>query len=119
MLFRAISELKDALDVNAKLAAPAHFIPELPGWVDRSVFIDSCGPLHIFHNDFHSQALSKIVRGHGQDRLDVASMLRSGLLDPHLLRELFEKIEPRLIRYPAIDPESLRRSLDEALAPRS
>jgi hypothetical protein len=31
------------------------------------------------------------------------------------LRDLFEAIEPRLHRYPAIDPPSFRKRLDKAL----
>ena len=35
-LLRGISRLKDDLQINVELACPAHFIPELPGWQDRS-----------------------------------------------------------------------------------
>ena len=38
-LLRALPELKERLEINVELAAPSHFIPELPGWVERSVFI--------------------------------------------------------------------------------
>jgi hypothetical protein len=34
-----------------------------------------------------------------------------------LLRELYEGVEPRLHRYPAVDPRSFRKRLDEALRP--
>jgi hypothetical protein len=33
------------------------------------------------------------------------------------LRRLFALVESALARYPAVDPPSLRRALDEALAP--
>jgi hypothetical protein len=70
-----------------------------------------------YHYDFYSQALAKIERGHTQDGADVGHMLNTGLVRPGRLRELFEAIVPRLYRYPAIDPPSLRRALDRALAP--
>lgn len=34
------------------------------------------------------------------------------------LRELFEDVAARLHRYPAVDPKSFRKRLDEALLPR-
>jgi hypothetical protein len=117
-LFRAIAELKNELQLNVELASPAHFIPELPGWHDRSVFITREGPLSFYHYDPYSQALSKIERGHVQDVADVTRMLETGLVEPSRLRQLFEAIEPRLYRYPAIDPASFRHAVDEALAGR-
>jgi hypothetical protein len=57
-LLRAISELKESLSVNVELASPAHFIPELPGWRDRSLFIGKEGPLSFYHYDLYSQALA-------------------------------------------------------------
>ena len=38
-VLRAIASLKDRLQINVELVAPSHFIPELPGWETRSVFI--------------------------------------------------------------------------------
>lgn len=38
-LFRAIPRLKESLHLNVELASPADFIPELPGWQERSLFI--------------------------------------------------------------------------------
>jgi hypothetical protein len=42
-------------------------------------------------------------------------MLALGLVEPSRLRELFVRIEPDLIRYPALDPRSFRAKLEEAL----
>jgi len=44
-LFRLVSDLKDELDINIELASPPDFIPEVPGWQDRSIFITSKGKL--------------------------------------------------------------------------
>jgi len=38
-LLRAVPQLKEDLQINVELACPSHFIPELPGWKDRSIFI--------------------------------------------------------------------------------
>ena len=117
-LLRLLPALKDELELNIELAAPSHFVPELPGWEERSPFIAREGKVSFHHYDFYAQALAKIERGHAQDRADVEAMLGAGLVLPARLRELFEMIVPHLYRYPAIDPASLRRALDEALAER-
>lgn len=115
-LFRAIPGLKERLHVNVELAWPFDFIPELPGWRDRCVFIGSEGRLRFFHCDLYAQVLAKIERGHAQDRSDVQHMLRAGLVEPARLREQFEAIAGGLYRFPAVDPVSFRRALDDALA---
>ena len=117
-LLRALPELKERLEINVELAAPSHFIPELPGWVERSVFIVREGRVQFFHYDFYSQALAKVERGHSQDRADIETMLEAGLVVPSLLRHLFEQIVPALYRYPAVDPAGFRRALESALAAR-
>jgi hypothetical protein len=116
-VLRLLPALKDQLELNIELASPAHFIPELPGWEERSLFIAQHGSVTFLHYDFYSQALSKIERGHAQDLLDVEAMVRQGRVEPDRLRAMFEAIVPLLYRYPAVDPESLRRALDEALEP--
>lgn len=113
-LLRAIATLKDQLQINVELAAPSHFIPELPGWEMRSPFITREGPLSFHHYDLYAQALAKIERGHAQDRLDVMAMRDAGLVEPARLRELFAAIEPAMYRYPAIDPRSFRAAVDAA-----
>ena len=42
-------------------------------------------------------------------------MLDDELIEPPSLRELFDEIEPRLYRYPAIDPAAFRRALEAFL----
>lgn len=112
-LFRALPRIKEKLELNIELASPDQFIPEIPGWQDRSAFIAREGRLSFYHYDFYAQALSKIQRGHAQDRSDVRQMMERGLVDPHELRRRFEEIEPYLYRYPAIDPVAFRRALEE------
>ena len=116
-LLRAIPSLKETLHMNVELVSPAHFIPEVPGWEERSPFIAREGRLSFHHYDLYAQALAKIERGHTRDRQDVREMLGRGLVDPQRLRELFAQIEPQLYRYPALDPPSFRRAVDEAVGP--
>jgi hypothetical protein len=115
-LLRAIVALKERLEINVELAAPDQFIPELPSWRERSRFIAREGPLDFHHYDFCAQALAKIERGHSQDREDVAQLLARGLVDRAELRRRFAEIEPQLYRFPAIDPASFRRAVEETLA---
>ena len=114
-LFRAIPALKDKLEVNVELASPADFIPELPGWQERSRFIVREGKIDFFHYDFYSQALSKLQRGHAKDHEDVREMIERELVEPQKAIELFEAIEGQLYRFPAIDPASFRRRVEGAL----
>jgi predicted nucleotidyltransferase len=114
-LMRALPKLKERLAINIELASPPDFIPELPGWRDRSPLVLTEGSLSIHHFDPYSQALSKIERGFTQDLTDVAEMISRGLVVETRLRSLFEQIEPDLYRYPAIEPQSFRRSVEAAL----
>lgn len=113
---RALQEIKERLELNVELASPAHFIPELPGWRERCLYIDQLGPLTAFHYDPYAQTLSKIERDHATDRVDVAELLGRRLVEPQRLRALFDAIQPELHRYPAIDPPSFARALAAALA---
>ena len=114
-LLRALPELKRSLGVNVELAAPHHFIPPLPGWEERSIFIERYGKLSVFHYDPYAQALAKIERRHAQDVSDVRRMFADGLISPGKLRHLFESIEGEIYRYPAIDPVDFRIAVEEAI----
>ena len=103
--------MKESLSVNIELASPADFLPELPGWQDRSKFIAREGRISFYHYDFYSQALSKVERGHAKDLEDVRAMIERNLVSPEKTLELFEAIQPRLHRFPAIDPKRLRRQI--------
>jgi hypothetical protein len=111
--FEAVASLKNILDVNIELASPDDFIPPLPGWKDRSLHIAHHGQLDFYHYDPYSQALSKLQRGHARDITDVQAMIGNGLIRVDRLKELFELIEPQIIRYPAIDPAIFRKALTE------
>ena len=79
---RELPALKEALAINIELASPPDFIPELPGWRERSPLVFDEGNVEVRHFDFYSQALSKIERGFRQDLEDVEQMLTSGRSTP-------------------------------------
>ena len=112
-LFEALATLKDQLDINVELASPDQFIPAIPGWRERSLFIAHHGLLDFLHYDPYGQALSKLQRGHDRDLQDVRAMLRANLIARDRLREMFTLIKPQLIRYPALDPATFEAAVLE------
>lgn len=117
-LLRAISTIKESLELNIELASPGDFIPELPGWRERSLFVSRIGPLQFHHYDFYAQALSKLERRHARDLADVEAMCGRHLIEPARLLEFFAKIEPWLYRYPALDPTTFRHAVEQWVAAR-
>ena len=116
-LLRAIPDIKEALHVNVELASPAHFIPELPAWRDRSPFIARAGDIDFFHYDFYAQAFSKIARGLERDLRDVSAMVARSLVSPEKAWVLFRQIEPELYRYPRLDAAAFREAVEVSLGP--
>lgn len=115
-LLRAIPRLKEELELNLEPASPQDFLPELPGWRERSRFIAAYDQATFWHYDFVAQALAKLERGHAQDLADVRSLRAAGLVTPEELRARLTDIEPQLYRFPAVDPPSLRRAVEAFLA---
>jgi hypothetical protein len=112
-IFQAIAKIKQDLDINIELASPQDFLPPLPGWRDRSVFIGRQGDISFYHYDFTAQALAKLSRGYTRDLDDVQAMYRQKLFTLEDLRCCFDAIEPELIRFPALDPELLRSKVEQ------
>jgi hypothetical protein len=112
-LFEALAVLKDELDLNVELACPDQFIPAIPGWRERSLFIAQHGRVKFFHYDPCGQVLAKLQRRHDRDLLDVRSFCEAGLVQKTQLWEMFTQIEPQLIRYPSLDPASFRATVRE------
>lgn len=115
-LLRELVSLKEALGINIEFASPPDFVPELPGWRERSPIAFRAGAVSVHHFDFYSQALSKVERGFAHDLADARMMISSGLVEPDRLRELFKAVRSEFHRYPAIDRDSLGRRLDAFLA---
>ncbi|NEQ69303.1 MAG: hypothetical protein F6K21_28200 [Symploca sp. SIO2D2] len=111
-IFQAIAKLKQELNLNIELASPQDFLPPLPGWRDRSVFIKRQGQISFYHYDFTAQALSKLSRGFDRDINDVQAMYEQKLFSLQELSDCFESIEPELIRFPSLSPDTLRRRVE-------
>ena len=116
-LFRAIPHIKESLQLNVELASPIDFIPVRSGWQDRSPFIAQEGRTSFYHFDPCAQALAKVERGHQQDVLDVREMLTRGFVEAAAAWQYFVDIVPHLHRYPAVDPGSFRRSMEDMFGP--
>ena len=113
-VLRAITELKDQLQINVELVSADDFVPLPEGSESRAIFVAREGRLTFRHVDPYAQALSKIERSHARDLEDVAELARRRLVEPDALLELFAGIESQLFRYPAIDPPSFRRAVEQA-----
>jgi hypothetical protein len=111
-IFQAIAKLKQELDINIELASPQDFLPQLPGWRDRSIFIGRQGEISFYHYDFTAQALAKLSRGYNRDIDDVRAMYQQKLFSLEKLHDCFNEIEPELIRFPALDPDLLRNRIE-------
>ncbi len=59
--------------------------------------------------------VSNIARGHARDISDVEAMLARGLVSRGDLRDAFEAIAPRLVRFPGIDAEALRARVEAVM----
>ena len=116
-VLRAIPVLKERLHINVELASPEQFIPVPEGWSERGRFIATIGRMTFFHYDLYAQALAKVERGHTRDLADVRAMLDLGLIESIKARDYFARIEPALFRFPAIDPPTFRRAVDEVFPP--
>jgi Nucleotidyltransferase of unknown function (DUF6036) len=114
-LLKSLPALKEQFKINVELASPGDFIPEAPGWQERSQFIKREGKLDFFHYDLYMQALAKIERAHQTDIDDVRQMLERRLVDPKRLLELFTSTESEMYKYPAVDPKRFRRSVEKVV----
>ncbi len=114
-IFDTIRVIKDTLHVNIELASPDDFIPALPDWEKRSLYIDTFNNVDFYHYDFYAQALAKIERGHGRDIQDVRSLLDGGYIQKETLLRLFESIVLQLNRYPALSETGFRKKVEAFL----
>jgi len=117
-LLRAISALKEKLDVNVELAGPLDFLPEPDGWRERSAYLGRYGAIDVFQTDFALQALAKLERGLDRDLADVDAMLERGLTTGDAIEALFLEIEAELFRFPAVDRDSLASRVAAAVRSR-
>lgn len=114
--FEAIARLKDKLDLNIELASPDDFIPAPPDWRESSRLINVINGVEFRHYDLTMQVLAKLERGHAQDVDDALKFARGGYVGVEQLRRRLTEIEPRLLRYPAVDPQQFKRNVEAFLA---
>jgi hypothetical protein len=114
-VFEAIAMLKNRLNLNVELASPDDFIPPAEDWRERSRHIASIGSVEFFHYDFSLQGLAKLERGHTQDLEDVTSLVQGGHVTAEELKKRFAQIEPKLLRYPALDPQQFKTKVEDFL----
>jgi hypothetical protein len=113
-VLREIPRLKNTIQLNVELVLPSDFVPIPEGWQERSLFVAREGRLTFYHCDPYAQALAKLERAHPRDLEDVQAMIDRGLVDPDRALSYFAEIEQRLYRYPAVDPATFRRQVEEA-----
>jgi hypothetical protein len=111
--FEAIRRVKESLEVNIELASPDQFLPELREWRQRSPFIGRFGLVDFHHYDLRAQALTKLARGFDRDMADVRAMLERSLIRCEALHVALDEMEPRLERFPRVNPAELRARLAE------
>ena len=114
-LLRELPRLKESLRMNVELASPGDFVPLPAGWEDRSPFVAREGKLTFRHFDPYAQALAKLERGHDRDLADVRALLDRDLVDPAILKRMFEEIRPQLYRFPAVDEVTFAAAVAAAL----
>jgi hypothetical protein len=114
-IFQAIAKLKEELNINIELASPQDFLPPLPEWRDRSVFIGKQGQVSFYHYDFTAQALSKLSRGFDRDIKDIEAMYDQKLFSLNKLRDCFEAIVPEMIRFPSLNSALLRSRVENLI----
>ncbi len=114
VLGEIVVRAKGELQLNVEFTSPIDFMPELPGWRERSPFVGRHGSVTFRHVDFYAQALAKVQRDIEHDADDVAAMLSRGLVSGERAWELYEAIVPALTRFPVIDEPSFRARMERS-----
>ncbi|MEO8149737.1 MAG: DUF6036 family nucleotidyltransferase [Bacteroidia bacterium] len=111
-MYKAIQHLKENLNLNLniELASPDNFIPPLPQWRKRSIFITQKGKVNFLHYDLCAQIISKVQRGWKQDVTDAEGFLKK-IGDINMLMDLFLKVKKDFIKYPAVNVNELEKKL--------
>lgn len=113
-MYKTIQVLKEKLNMNIEIASPLDFIPGLPGWKERSIFITECGKVTFFHFDLYSQIISKVQRGWEQDLEDARGFLKTGI-EKTKLKQLFSEIKEGFIKFPSVNVNNLEKKLFDFL----
>ena len=112
--YQAIHDLKEDLNMNLEIAAPHHFIPEIPQWRERRLLIEQHRAVAFYHYDLHSQIIAKIQRGYDQDLADARGLLTL-IREPEVLIELLTSIREDFIRFPTLEFDALKTKVETFL----
>jgi hypothetical protein len=111
--FEGIAKVKITENANIELASPDQFVPQLNGWKNRSIYIDTFNETDFYHYDPYGQVLAKLERFHPRDKSDIENFVGSGIVSPERLLKLFQEVGDQCIRYPSIDAVRLESRLIE------
>ena len=109
-MYQAIRHIKEEFNMNIELASPDHFVPPLPGWKERNIFIEKTGQVSFYHYDLYTQVLAKIERGWEVDLQDAKNFVRHSV-EVDTLMKFFYQAQEDFIRYPSIEPKKLEQKL--------
>lgn len=110
-MYKAIQVLKEKLNMNIELASPLDFIPALPQWKERSIFITANNKVSFYHLDLYSQVIAKVQRGWKKDLTDAEGFMNNNL-DKNTLKKLFLSVKSDFIKFPAVNVNELEKKLN-------
>ena len=114
-LLEALSELKDQLDVNIELASPLDYLPDLPGWPDRSPYQGRYGQIDV------RTSTSACRRWRSSSGASIRTWSTSeprstrGLASADELESGWRQMQDRLFRFPSVNAEGVGRRLRDVL----
>jgi hypothetical protein len=91
-LITTLREISFPLEVELDEVSPADFMALPSGYEKRHEFIARFGQLEVFHYDWYSSALSKIMRGQRQDFDDVVTALKSQRVTWTRLESMYREV---------------------------
>ncbi len=113
-VYIALQELKKTLNLNIELVSPADFVPALPNWRERSLFIAKHGQVSFYHFDLYTQVLSKLARGWENDERDVRAYCKNAV-DLNELLKLVEEIRNEFARFPRVEFEVVKSKITKLI----
>lgn len=113
-LIRCLNEIGRRSQIPIEQASPDQFIPLPAGYKERHQYVGRFGSLDVYHFDFYSVALSKLLRGNDKDFDDVAEMARQNLIEAGQLRSYYLELLPQLESFRVgADPHAFERNFTE------
>lgn len=98
-LLDAATQAADLIEARLDVMRMTELLPLPEGYAERAEEAIELGNLRVYHFDPYSIALTKLARSAEKDIIDVAAMLRAGLIDCAMLRHHFESVLARYRRH--------------------